>query len=97
MSEPKKNDGFPDCIHLSISFNEHAVYYQSVQQWMDDEHGGQRCNWESDEEKKRAIENDSVWTCQWYPITPIGFYVAAASSYQSLMAFVARSKELGAR
>ena len=39
----------------------------------------------SDDERQRAIEKDSVWTCQWYPNTPVGSCALAASSFEVLM------------
>jgi hypothetical protein len=86
MTFPTKHplEDFPECIHLNISFNEHAVLYQSAEQWI--EHTDP--TWASPEERTLAIQNDSIWTCQWYPDTPVGFYHMAASRLDVLLTAV---------
>lgn len=91
IPEVKQQDGFPSCVSLSIHFNDHALIYESVEEWMADDMGGQRVSWASEEERKLALENNSVWTCNWYPTTPIGSYEAGASSFPALMAFIAEA------
>ena len=88
MPTVKSHTGFPDCIHLSVQFNQHAVYYETARKWADDQ---EWLKWVSEEEKALAIERDSIWTCQWYPITPVGFYALGASSFEVLMDAVRRS------
>ena len=77
---------------LIIGFNEeHAPNYQTAKEWHDrygeygggDDHG--RINWVSEEERRKAIENNSVWSCQWYPNTPVGFCCLGASSLTALI------------
>jgi hypothetical protein len=88
MTEPRnfQHLGLPSCIHLTIEFNQHAMYYETVEKWLAD-HEGDNCwfEWVSPEERQRAIDTDSVWTCQWYPITPVGFHAIAASTFEALM------------
>jgi hypothetical protein len=76
---------------LSISFNDlNAPNYQTVAEsaesgmpgWPEDE------EWVSPEEKQRAIANNSMWTLQWYPDTPIGFQRLAASSLAVMLAAI---------
>lgn len=87
--------GFPPCISLSITFNDHANYYQSAAAWVvEQEDGGSSFDWVSTEERQKAMDTNSIWVCQWYPRTPIGFYSLAASSFAVLMpAVLAMSKE----
>jgi hypothetical protein len=47
----------------------------------------------SPEEWSKAVAEDSVWVLQWYPDTPIGSYIVAAST---LEAIEARVKEMQA-
>jgi hypothetical protein len=87
----QSNAGFPACVHLAIRFNDHAVNYQSVEEWLIDQGDGSgECwfEWASADERDKAIVTNKVWTCQWYPNTPVGFYAVAASSYEVLMAAV---------
>lgn len=83
--------GFPSCVHLGIQFNQHAVYYQTAEEWLaDQDDGSDRCwfDWVSDEERQKALASGRVWTCQWYQDTPVGFSALAASSFEALMAAV---------
>lgn len=92
MPEKKHTSGFPACISLSIKFNRHAIYYETVEQWLASLPSGEP-DWVSPEERQRAIDGNSVWECQWYPDTPVGSYSVAASSFETLMAFVNASQE----
>jgi hypothetical protein len=91
MKEPRQIAPFPSCISLSIEFNQYAVYYQTPEQWLTEQED-RECppQWESQEDRQRAIDDDSIWICQWYPITPIGSYTIAASSFERLVAFASK-------
>jgi hypothetical protein len=88
IPKPQQQPGFPSCIHLAVEFNGHAVFYETAEQWL--ENCGELVDWVSDEERDKALATDSVWTCQWYPTTPVGFCLVAASSFDALMAYVNR-------
>lgn len=81
---------FPKCISLTVSFNEHAGLYQTAEEWLADNESlhpdGPRWDWVSPEEREKAIRENSVWTLQWYPDTPVGFCMLAAASFDVLMA-----------
>lgn len=74
---------------LTLQHNEHKNYYETVSQrycqddWLE---------WVSDQERLRAIETDEIWTAQWYPATPSGFYTLGASTLEALLAALARWK-----
>lgn len=74
---------------LTLTHNDHRGVYQSVEDWDADQQrgsdGGAWYEWVSDEERQRAIESDSVWTLQWYPDTPVGFFALAASDLNVLL------------
>ena len=80
---------------LFLTHNEHRNYYETVEQWLEN---GQRDDpksgfeWVSPEEREKAIREDSVWTLQWYPDTPIGSYDIAASSLEALQAYLSREE-----
>lgn len=75
---------------LTIGFNDdHACNYTTAQGWRDEWgfYGGRnddRIDWVSDDERERAIAQNSVWTLQWYPETPVGFCCIGASSFGAL-------------
>ncbi len=75
---------------LTIGFNEaHAINYVTAQAGhddlgfysgnIDDDH----ISWPSDEERLKAIRENSVWTIQWYPQTPVGFCCVGASTFEA--------------
>jgi hypothetical protein len=69
---------------LYLEHNDHKNYYQTIEEVCENyEH-----DWISEEERKKAIETDSVWTLQWYPDTPIGSHCYAASTFEALMGHV---------
>lgn len=74
---------------LTLTHNDHRDYYQSAEDWI--EENSDRLNWESDDAKGRAIETDSIWTLQWYPDTPIGFYCVAAPTLEEVLALAGKS------
>lgn len=71
------------CLHLTFNV-EHAINYDTVEGFI-------RCgqydpeSWVSPEEMQKSIDTNSVWTLQWYPDTPIGFYTLRASSIEALL------------
>jgi hypothetical protein len=70
---------------LTIHHNNHLDYYVTVEQAIADEDFGY-CDWVSDEEKQKAIDTNEAWFIQWYPETPVGFCVMAASTLPALLA-----------
>jgi len=69
---------------LTLQHNDHKNVYQSAFDWIDEYH--QHYQWKDEEAKQRAIETDSIWTLQWYPITPIGFFAVAAPTLEEVLA-----------
>lgn len=41
--------------------------------------------WVSLEEKQKALDTGELWTLQWYPNTPVGFYKVAAAGLEKLL------------
>lgn len=78
---------------IHISFNDlHACNYMTAKQWADEFPTDKDISsynnldqWVSPEERKKALENNSVWSAQWYPDTPVGFCILYASSFNALI------------
>ncbi len=74
---------------LTIAFNdEHAINYATAQEWHDKWHGysgdsDDVISWPTDEERLKAIRENSVWTIQWYPRTPVGFCCVGAPTFEA--------------
>ena len=67
---------------LSLEHNTHKTYYETVEQWLEN---NTWCDWESDEAKQKAIDTNEVWTLQWYPNSPIGFNAVAAPTFEDVI------------
>lgn len=70
---------------LHLTHNEHRSYYETVEQCF-----GERDGWLSEEQKRKAYESGEVWELQWYPDTPVGFYVLLACDLDALMEHIRR-------
>ncbi|URC15578.1 hypothetical protein DB2_76 [Octadecabacter Antarctic DB virus 2] len=74
---------------LTIGFNEdHSCNYVTAEGWRDEYGfylGGKEdiIDWASEDERLKAIAENSVWTIQWYPNTPVGFCIVGASSFET--------------
>lgn len=76
----------PKHIALTIEHNDHATVYHTAEQaiaddpqWFSDE------DWVSPEQRAKAIETNEIWTAQWYPNTPVGFFKAHAADLDVLL------------
>lgn len=67
---------------LHLQHNDHKNVYEPAGQWIAD---NDWCDWENEEAKQRAIDTDEIWTIQWYPDTPVGFYALAAPTLDELL------------
>jgi hypothetical protein len=65
---------------LYLSHNDHRDYYETVEEYYNRE------QFISDEEWGKSVATDSVWTLQWYPDTPVGFYIVSASTLEAIEA-----------
>ena len=63
---------------LHLIHNEHRDFCETIEEFYDAE------NFVSPEEWDKAVKEDSVWVLQWYPDTPIGFYIIAASTLEAI-------------
>jgi hypothetical protein len=77
---------------LSVHFNECAASYMSAEEY-EERNGIHEDEWVSTDERRRAFETNSVWEIQWYPETPVGFYVLKASSLNALLAAIEKKQK----
>jgi len=72
---------------LSITYNnDQGLNYLTMAEYIET-YGEDdlRFDWVSEEEKEKAIRNNSVWAAQWYPSSPVSFFSIAASSLPALI------------
>lgn len=72
---------------LTIGFNDDpAPNYMSVGDAVRDMAHLDDADWVSPEEREAAVAQNSLWSIQWYPDTPVGFHRLQASSLAALIA-----------
>lgn len=69
---------------MTLSHNDHLDYYTTVENELGQLYHAE--DFVSDEQRRKAIETNECWTIQWYPRTPVGFYVLHAADLDVLMA-----------
>ncbi len=70
---------FPKHHSLHITHNQHKDYYMSAQDYFNDY---PHLNDIDSDIRHRCIQQDSIWEIQWYPNTPISFYIVVAPTFE---------------
>ena len=83
---------FPKCIAMYIGNNDNASSYRTVKEDLEDSDFSVTCpdEFETLEEMNKAIDTNEIWTCIWYPDTPIGCYKVAAATFEECIAYAVR-------
>lgn len=71
----------PKHINLTIEHNPHASHYLTAEEYLDED----LKDFASDiapADRAAMIATGEIWEIQWYPDTPIGFYVVAAATLE---------------
>ena len=76
----------PHKCGLYLEHNAHKDVYYTVEQHYNPD------DFVSMDEWDKAVREDSVWTLQWYPVTPIGFHLIAASSLEAIQQALKENK-----
>lgn len=71
---------FPKHVSLSIQHNPHKDSYESVLEYL--ESNDLFMEDLAEEDLVKCIERDELWSIQWYPITPISFYMVISYSLE---------------
>ena len=80
----------PKHLGLSIEHNEHKMYYQTVQQTVDE---STNMFWVPGDSRQRAIDSDDMWCVQWYPDTPVGFNRVYGHTLEEILDFITKKKK----
>lgn len=67
---------------LYLEHNAHKDVYETIEEFYEP------LNFVSEKEWFKAVEANSVWKLQWYPDTPIGFYVVCASTLDAIEEYI---------
>ena len=65
---------------LYLEHNTYKDLYSSIAGAVEDED-----SWAGPGERERCLGTGELWTIQWYPNTPVGFYRLAASTLEALL------------
>lgn len=66
---------------LTLSHNPHKDVYDTIEVYIERLCG----EWVSEEEKVKALETNDFWMLQWYPNTPICFFLLYAHNLDKLL------------
>lgn len=72
---------------LYLTHNEHRDYYETVADWLLKKE--REPSFLSSESRQRCIDSGEIWELQWYPETPLAFFVVAAPTFAELFNVVA--------
>lgn len=70
---------------LHLTHNDHKSVYETAAQWAANNDVYEHYEWVSDEQREKALATDSVWTLQWYPATPVGFYAVCGADLEAVL------------
>jgi hypothetical protein len=80
---------FPKHIDLILEHNPHvsdgvtvAEHIRNLSDYYHDD------VWATETSREQEIDTNDLWCLQWYPITPIGFYVVAGATWKEVVAAV---------
>lgn len=80
----------PKHINFELEHNPHLLSYEKVETYI--HHGEWEETFVSEEEKQLAIKNNDYWVARWYPSTPIGFCLIAASNLDVLLKYLSEKE-----
>jgi len=80
---------------LHIMHNQHHGYYEKLDKAISppgmragaEDYTYDRTEFRDENEVQRAIAADSVWTIQWYPLTPVSFYRVHAATLEHALLY----------
>jgi len=76
----------PTHMTVHLIHNEHKMSYGTVADSVAmQEHGYADDAWVSLEQRQKAIDTNECWSLQWYPQTPVGFYILSAADLDALL------------
>jgi hypothetical protein len=70
---------------ITIEHNPHKNLYQTAKQWFEIHEISNDPPDYSAEIKEQCVAQDSIWTAQWYPDNPVGFYFQLAPTLEELL------------
>ena len=78
----------PKHIALTIEHDPHKVYYETVEQYLDQGDLSDSDVWISEEDKQFCLENNTLWLVYWYPHTPVGYFNVYGSDLNKILEYI---------
>ena len=72
---------------MCINHNQHLINYITVEKELEIFDDYYESAFKNDEARQRCIDTNELWSVQWYPETPVGFCVTAASTLEEAVAY----------
>ena len=76
---------------LFLTHNEHRDYYQSAQDFIENDLESRECppEWSTSTSRQCCIDANEIWELQWYPDTPIGSYCVVGATLEEVLEWAA--------
>lgn len=87
--DPVYEATFPPHHAVTVEHNPQFVGYSTVATYLKD-HNDCPPDFMDDADRARCVESNDMWVMTWYPLTPVGSYQIAASSFEKLCEFSSR-------
>lgn len=78
----------PKHIALTIEHDHHKVYYETVEQYLQQGDLSNSDVWISEEDKQFCLENNTLWLVYWYPHTPVGYFNVYGSDLNKILEYI---------
>lgn len=76
---------FPKHFALSISHNEHKIFYEPLDEYLSSGAAFSKAESLTEDELKRCLKTDEIWEAHIYPLTPCSSYCLVAPTWGELM------------
>ena len=83
----------PHKAELILTHNPHLTNYETVAEYLGRLGESDFVNGAAGE--AAAIERNELWVLQWYPDTPVGFWIVHAATFADLVGYMERRREEG--
>ena len=70
---------------LTLTHNSHKNYYEPIEEYLTRPQFEDLTTWATDTSKERILKTDEIWELQWYPDTPIGFYLVVGATLEEVL------------
>lgn len=70
---------------LYLTHNENRDLHESLDYWLSQGSGTHVSSHLSDADRAECMRTDNIWVLQWYPETPVSFYLVAGPTLERVL------------